>query len=84
MHRYEFQIAAAALSAFAAATLRRPPTRTIESLMASSQDPVTTNGGADSTDDESLELNISEDESEDNGDMLLNLAVSAGVKLLSC
>uniref|UniRef100_A0A8R1TVW6 ANK_REP_REGION domain-containing protein n=1 Tax=Onchocerca volvulus TaxID=6282 RepID=A0A8R1TVW6_ONCVO len=71
-------IAAAALSAFAAATLRRPPTRTIESLMASSQDPVTTNGGPDSTDDESLELNISEDESEDNGDMLLNLAVSAG------
>uniref|UniRef100_A0A1I8EV11 ANK_REP_REGION domain-containing protein n=1 Tax=Wuchereria bancrofti TaxID=6293 RepID=A0A1I8EV11_WUCBA len=71
-------IAAAALSAFAAATLRRPPTRTIESLMASSQDPVTTNGGPDSTDDESLELNLSEDESEDNGDMLLNLAVSAG------
>ncbi|VDM91840.1 unnamed protein product [Litomosoides sigmodontis] len=71
-------IAAAALSAFAAATLRRPPTRTIESLMASSQDPVNTNGGPDSTDDESLELNLSEDESEDNGDMLLNLAVSAG------
>ncbi|KAL3981526.1 Ankyrin repeats (3 copies) family protein [Acanthocheilonema viteae] len=71
-------IAAAALSAFAAAILRRPPTRTIESLMASSQDPVTTNGGPDSTDDESLELNLSEDESEDNGDMLLNLAVSAG------
>lgn len=47
--------------------------------MASSQDPVTTNGGPDSTDDESLELNLSEDESEDNGDMLLNLAVSAGV-----
>uniref|UniRef100_A0A915PGN2 K Homology domain-containing protein n=1 Tax=Setaria digitata TaxID=48799 RepID=A0A915PGN2_9BILA len=75
---YSLEIAAAALSAFAAATLRRPPTRTIESLMASSQDPVTTNGGPDSTDDESLELNLSEDESEDNGDMLLNLAVSAG------
>lgn len=50
--------------------------------MASSQDPVTTNGGPDSTDDESLELNLSEDESEDNGDMLLNLAVSAGVGML--
>ncbi|VDM96170.1 unnamed protein product [Thelazia callipaeda] len=75
-------IAAAALSAFAAATLRRPPTRAIESLMASSQEPVTANGGPDSTDEESLELNLSEDESEDNGDMLLNLAVSAGVACL--
>lgn len=40
---------------------------------------MTTNGGPDSTDDESLELNLSDDETEDNGDMLLNLAVSAGV-----
>ncbi|MCP9266184.1 Ankyrin repeat domain-containing protein 17 [Dirofilaria immitis] len=64
-------IAAAALSAFAAATLRRPPTRTIERSCNYKRGP-------DSTDDESLELNLSEDESEDNGDMLLNLAVSAG------
>lgn len=49
--------------------------------MASSQDPVTTNGGRDSADDESLELNISEDESEDNGDILLNLSVSVGVTM---
>lgn len=69
------------MSAFAAATFRRPPTRTIESLMTTSQDPGNTNGGAESSDDESLDLNLSDDESDDNGDMLLNLAVSAGVTL---
>uniref|UniRef100_F1KPG7 Ankyrin repeat and KH domain-containing protein mask n=1 Tax=Ascaris suum TaxID=6253 RepID=F1KPG7_ASCSU len=71
-------IAAAALGAFASATIRRPPTRTVESLMASSQDPGATTGGQDSTDEESLELNYSDEDHDDNGDSLLGLACSAG------
>ncbi|VDM37893.1 unnamed protein product [Toxocara canis] len=71
-------IAAAALGAFASATVRRPPTRTVESLMASSQDPGATTGGQDSTDEESLELNYSDEDHDDNGDSLLGLACSAG------
>lgn len=74
------QIAAAALTAFAWATARRPPTRSVEGLMASSNDPGATTGGRDSADDESVELNFSDSEDCDhNGDSLLGLACSAGV-----
>lgn len=49
--------------------------------MASSQDPGATTGGQDSTDEESLELNYSDEDHDDNGDSLLGLACSAGVTL---
>lgn len=58
--------------------MRRPATRTIESIMAASHDPAS--GDPDLTNESSfVDLNFCDDFTSNNGDSLLSLACSAGV-----